>query len=91
VSQQALFFLNSPFVAARAKALAALAAAAVPAERVQQFHRRLYQRDATPREVESALKFISAAEAEPAGAGMLAPWEQYAQVLMLANEFIYID
>jgi hypothetical protein len=91
VSQQALFFLNSPFVAARAKTLAARAVEAPPPERVQQFHHRLYQRDATPREIESALKFIAAAETDPPAAGMLTPWEQYAQVLMLANEFMYLD
>ncbi|HEX2750588.1 MAG TPA: DUF1553 domain-containing protein, partial [Verrucomicrobiales bacterium] len=91
VSQQALFFLNSPFVAARAKALAARATEMPPADRVQEFYRRLYQRGATAREVESALKFIAAAEAEPPVEEMLTPWEQYAQVLMLANEFVYLD
>jgi hypothetical protein len=91
VSQQALFFLNSPFVAARAKALAARATEMPPADRVQEFYRRLYQRGATAREVESALKFIAAAEAEPPVAEMLTLWEQYAQVLMLANEFVYLD
>ncbi|HWB02526.1 MAG TPA: DUF1549 and DUF1553 domain-containing protein [Verrucomicrobiales bacterium] len=91
VSQQALFFLNSPFVAARAKALAARAADADSGKRVQQFHQWLYQRAATPHEEESALKFIAAAEAEPPAEKMLAPWEQYAQVLMLANEFTYLD
>ena len=91
VSQQALFFLNSPFVAGRAKALAARAGDAPPAERVQKLHRWLYQRHATAHEAELATKFIAASEADPATAGMLTPWEQYAQVLMLANEFTYLD
>jgi hypothetical protein len=91
VSQQALFFLNSPFVAARARALAARAASLAPADRVLAFHRWIYQRDAAPNEVERALHFIAAAESEPAGAGMLTAWEQLAQVLLLANEFTYID
>ena len=91
VSQQALFFLNSPFVASRAKALAKRAGEAPPAERVQNFHHWLYQRAATAREVEQATQFMTAAVADPASAGILTPWEQYAQVLMLANEFTYLD
>ena len=91
VSQQALFFLNSPFVGSRAKALARRAGDAASGDRVQLFHRWLFQRDATAHEVEQATKFIAAAEAEPPAAGMLTPWEQYAQVLMLANEFTYLD
>ncbi len=90
VSQQALFFLNSPFVGARAKALAG-ATKGTPEERVQQSHHRLYQREATARETELALKFIAAAEAAPPAEGGLGPWEQYAQVLLLANEFTYLE
>ncbi len=91
VSQQALFFLNSPFVASRAKALAKRAGDAPLAERVRRLHHWLYQRAATAREIEQATRFIAAAEAEPPAAGMLTPWEQYAQVLILSNEFTYLD
>jgi hypothetical protein len=61
IPQQALFFLNGSFAADRAKALARSFASLPPAERVQSFHHALYQRDATPGEVNAALAFIGAA------------------------------
>ncbi len=66
VPQQALFFLNGNFAAARAKALAKQLTDKPPEERVQQMHRALYQRAATKTEVAAARRFIKAAEAEPA-------------------------
>src|SRR5260221_605073 len=64
VPQQALFFLNGPFAANCAKALAKRFADKPPRERVQQLHRALYQRLATKGEVAAALRFISAAETD---------------------------
>ena len=61
VPQQALFFMNSPFVADRAKALAArreVAAAPTPAEGVRRLYRLAYQRDPTPEQVRTALAFV---------------------------------
>jgi hypothetical protein len=100
IAQQALFFLNSPFVARRAKALAARAAAAgvAPPQRVQLLHRWLYQRPATAAEIEAAWTFTAAAAESPDAQPdapppekRLTPWEQYAQVLLLANEFLHLD
>jgi hypothetical protein len=65
VPQQALFFLNGNFAAARAKALARQLTGK-PEQRVQHLHRRLYQRDATRAEVAAGLQFIKTAEADPA-------------------------
>jgi hypothetical protein len=53
-----------------------------------------YGRDAEPEEVALGLRFLAAARdnATAGGAGRhLAPWEQYAQVLLLANEFSFVD
>src|SRR6185369_16432234 len=47
VPQQALFFLNGAFAADRAKALMKRFGQLSPAERVQQLHRAIYQREAT--------------------------------------------
>jgi len=66
VPQQALFFLNGNFAAARAKALTKLLTGKSPEERVQQLHRNLYQRAATRSELAAAFQFIKAAEADPA-------------------------
>ena len=65
VPQQALFFLNGNFAAARAKALARQPTGR-PEQRVQQLHHALYQRAATRDEVAAGLQFIKAAEADPA-------------------------
>lgn len=89
VPQQALFFLNSPFVAHRVRALVKRTGDSAPDEKVHLLHRWLYQRDATPQELERAEKFVAAAE--PPEAGMLTPWEQYAQVLVMAGEFTFVD
>ena len=64
VPQQALFFLNGPFAANRAKALARRFADLAPAERVQQLHQALYQRPATEGEIAGALRFVREAEAD---------------------------
>jgi hypothetical protein len=65
VPQQALFFLNGNFAAARAKALASQLTGK-PERRVHHLHRSIYQRAATRDEVAAGLQFIKAAEADPA-------------------------
>ena len=65
VPQQALYFLNGSFAAQRAQALARRFHGSAPAERVQLFHQALFQRAATRGEVAAALRFISAAAADP--------------------------
>jgi hypothetical protein len=66
VPQQALYFLNNPFVQDRARAFAAKAettVATADAARVEWVYRQAYQRAATPEQVERSLAFIHAAEA----------------------------
>ena len=66
VSQQALFFLNHPFVAARGKALASradFASLSSPEEKVRLLYRALYQREPTPAQTGAAVRFIADAEA----------------------------
>jgi hypothetical protein len=63
VPQQALFFMNSPFVTDRAKALAAradVASASEPAERVRRMYRIVYQRQPTERQVSAGVRFVDA-------------------------------
>ncbi|HUE69400.1 MAG TPA: DUF1553 domain-containing protein, partial [Pirellulaceae bacterium] len=94
VPQQALFLLNSPFVVERAQALAALpaitAAADTPA-RIHALYRRLFQREATTEELDIGQQFLAAARAEMSSEIKLTPIEQYAQLLLLTNEGMYID
>jgi mono/diheme cytochrome c family protein len=100
VPQQALFLMNSPFVVQLAQALAARpeVAQASPAEpRVEALYRLLYGRPPSAEEVELGVRFIDEASRErerPEGgapATKLSPWEQYTQVLLLANEFAFVD
>ena len=66
VPQQALFFMNSPFLTARAKALAAradVASAPSPQQRVRRMYKLVYQRDPTPQQLETAVKFVEATAA----------------------------
>ncbi|MEY3276999.1 MAG: hypothetical protein RL153_2267 [Verrucomicrobiota bacterium] len=63
VPQQGLFFLNGPFAAQRARALASRTRALPPATRVAALHQALFQREPTAAETSAALRFIQSAEA----------------------------
>ncbi len=69
VPQQALFFLNHPFVLDRARALsnrAEIQSATDPAERVKRLYRLIYQRDPTTAQIEAGVRFVTAEKAQPA-------------------------
>lgn len=93
VPQQSLYLMNSPFAIDQAKALAArgeVAAATDTAARVQVLYRIILQRAPTSDEVALAQQFVDAANQDPAGA-QLSGWEQYVQMLLLTNEFCFVD
>jgi hypothetical protein len=99
VPLQQLFVLNSEFVIRQAKALAARLAS-VPvdgdAARIQHAFMLLYGRLPTDSEAKLGLDFVGeskAVKAQPENKekDSLSRWEQYAQVLLSANEFMYID
>lgn len=69
VPQQALFFMNSPFVVERARALlnrAEIRTVSAPRARVQQLYRLLYQREATRTQIDEGLEFMELSAATPA-------------------------
>jgi len=91
VPLQRLFFLNSRFVWSQAEQLAKRLAdgGADNAARIQKAYRLLYAREARDSEVLLGLQFLqglggNAKESAPA-------WQQYAQVLLTANEFLFLD
>jgi hypothetical protein len=88
VPQQALFGLNGPFVIEQAKAVAARSeATASPSDRIAALYRRVLARSPRPEEVQAGLRFI-----ERCGAGaQLSAWQQYAHVLLLTNEVMFVD
>jgi mono/diheme cytochrome c family protein len=92
VPQQALFLMNSPFAVQQAQALAArpeVAGQSQPGLRIDALYRLLYGRPPTTEEAELGVRFVE--DAHAASETKLAPWEQYAQVLLLANEFAFVD
>jgi mono/diheme cytochrome c family protein len=95
VPQQALFLMNSAFPVEQAKQFVTrndVTVLKTDVERINRLHRIAYGRPADKEEIELGLKFLAAAKAEARGEGSkLTPWEQYGQVLLLANEFAFVD
>ena len=91
VAPQALFMLNNPFVAAQAKAFAERLVRESPDDtgRVLRSYEILYGRAPAADEQAVVLDLLAAGrkEGEPAEAAWLAP----AQMLLCANEFLYVD
>ena len=80
VPQQALFALNSPFMLARADALAKRIADSDTDLRIQRMYLAVLGRQPTPREREQCTQFLASGS-----------WEQLAQVLLMTNELMFVD
>jgi mono/diheme cytochrome c family protein len=96
VPQQALFLMNAPFVVEQARRLASrpdVLARQEPGDRIRYLYRLLYGRPAGPEEVELGRRFLAESGIDkPMSPGRkLSAWEEYAQVLLLANEFAFVD
>jgi hypothetical protein len=93
VPQQALFGMNSPFMIEQAKALAAQpeVAQGTNDQRIKAIYRRVLTRLPTTAEIEVGSRFLRDVEAPDAERSQLTPWEQYAQVLLLTNELMFVD
>jgi hypothetical protein len=89
VPQQALFGLNSAFMTEQAKALAARTDKLTGEPRVREVYRLVNARNPEAFEVKAGLRFVET----PAGSekSQLTPWQQYAQVLLLTNEVMFVD
>ncbi|RPI85118.1 MAG: DUF1553 domain-containing protein, partial [Planctomycetaceae bacterium] len=92
VPQQFLFLMNSPFMAARAKALAARlqGSAAQDEARIALAYRLLYSRSPTVEESELGTSFLRQ-PVDVSQPGVLSPLEQFAQVLLSSNELIFVE
>ena len=94
VSPQALFLLNHPFALTQTKSLADLVLKKGPSEnvgRIDWLYRRLYGRPASPQEKRIGLAALREADANGKSGIAVEAWERYCQVLLCANEFIYVD
>ncbi len=94
VPQQALYFMNSAFVAERARAVmtrADIAKVSDPNLKVTAIYRAILSRNPTVEEIGFGAAFVQeSGKVKPTG-GQLRPWEQFAQVLLLSNEFLFVD
>lgn len=86
VPQQALYLMNSEFVIQQAKALADRTGgdSSDAAQRVRQLYRLALARDPDSDEAQAALAYVETPDSPNA-------WEQLAQVLLLCNEFAFVD
>jgi hypothetical protein len=88
VAPQALFLLNHPFVMEQKSALARLILAPAGAdnkERIERAYMRLYARPPTGEETRIGLDFLNREPSSPQA------WEELCEILLCANEFIYVD
>lgn len=103
IPQQALFLLNHPFVAGRAKIIAKRVMEP-PAESkavlVERLFEAIVQRKPSPQQLAAAVEFLEKEEAtrlaalsgpEPATDASLSPLEQLVQLLLISNEVLFVD
>jgi mono/diheme cytochrome c family protein len=97
VPQQALFLMNSPFVIEQARHLAKRADVAAQMEdemKINRMYQLAYGRAPEPDEIALGLRYLAQArkdDGEKKAEPPLPAWERYAQVLLLSNEFAFID
>jgi mono/diheme cytochrome c family protein len=93
VPQQALFLMNSPFVAEQARYFVQrpeVAGQAKAEEKIKTMYKIAYGRPAEADEIALGLRFVTEASKGEAGLSPAA-WQRYAQVLLLSNEFAFVD
>lgn len=86
---QQLFVLNSDFMQRQSKALVARVEKEAGSDDVSKIQRAFvlaYSRYPSEKEIQIALKFLAANSSQKATA-----WQKYAQVLLSANEFAFVD
>jgi hypothetical protein len=95
VPQQALFLMNGPFMLEQSEAVAGrkeVTAAAEPRRRIALLYEIVFAREPSAEESDLGLEFVSsashAADKLPSTESI---WKLYAQVLMMDNEFAFVD
>ena len=94
VPQQALFLMNSPFIAEESRGLTSIDAiknARTTAERIANLYRAVYSRNPTSEEQIAGRDFLNGVDYKADSSQSYGKWSQYAQVLLLANEFAFVD
>ena len=91
VPQQYLFMMNSHFMVDRAKVLTARVQKdrKSTADHITRAYQLLFSRDPQPQEMKLGTQFLTSA-AKTKENIKLTPWQQYAQVLLSSNEFLFV-
>jgi mono/diheme cytochrome c family protein len=97
VPQQALFLMNGPFVVEQARYFVQrpeVTAQAKDKEKIKTMYKIAFGRAAVADEIALGLRFLaetSKSDKTKQAALPLSSWQQYAQVLLLSNEFTFVD
>lgn len=95
VPLQQLFVLNSDFMVQQAKALATRLTSdskETDAARIGRAFVLVYGRPASKREIDLGIRFLASASlGDTTASNPMTPWQRYAQVLLSANEFAFVD
>lgn len=94
VAPQALFMMNSEFVAQRADNLAQQLLAdsnATDADRVREAHFRILTRQPDPSELDGALSYLGGFASRFEGTSAEDAWQSYCRILLASNDFIFVD
>ena len=93
VPQQQLFVLNSDFMVNQARSFADRLqnTEGTTADRIRLGIRLAYGRPATDAEIELGQLYLASQDDQSDSSNRLNRWQRYAQVLLGANEFMYID
>ena len=90
VPQQALYLMNSPFIADQSRRLVSqegFTKIQIGKARVAHLYHTIFQRDPTAVEWREGAAYVAAAS----GDQRVNAWAEFAQVLLLSNEFGYVD
>ncbi|MBI1353605.1 MAG: DUF1549 domain-containing protein [Acidobacteria bacterium] len=92
VAPQALFLMNSQFVAERARGLAGqLLKQDDEDARVRTAYLRTLNRAPDAEEIDRGLTYVAAVNKQFGDIDQLDAWESFCRILMASNEFIYVD
>src|SRR5262249_4054754 len=91
VPLQALYLMNGAFLQELAKGLVLRASAGEPAKRVEQMHRFAFGRLPDAEELALALAFLTRDDQGQKRIATAEAWHEFAQVLLMSNEFAFAD
>jgi hypothetical protein len=93
VPQQALFLMNSQFIAEQARGVirrANVEAEGTVAQKLERVFKLVFSRLPTPAETQAAQAYL-AAEQDAKDKGKVPAWHKLAQAMLMSNEFIFVD